>query len=448
LEVTVVDSSPASSYRAGPDRSHRIDTTSAWICGLRETGFDSAESCLAVASDGTLFFAPAFTAEGNGVLVSRDAGRSWSPRIPPHPGRHGRAQPFLYLEPGTERLFFMTTAMSARGLGRGFHLSYTDDHGETWRHNTVAHGTRDWAKLYGDGRVLYLSAPAPISTRVFPVLFPRRQEFLRSYDRGSSWQNAGTISLWPRAHGLDPREWVIFGDGVVAADGTVLVGLRRGPNLAVAISSDEGAGWRLRDVPGARLLRYRNLLQVGLVNPNYVIGQPLALGADGTLYALWPDEHDRLRMAYSRDLAETWSEPVVVSAPEVQRIRYGAITTAPDTGIAIAYYGTADGTTYHGYLAQSTDSCSAAPTFVGGPVDDPARPLYPRGWDTGYIDMLAGGDLNEIVQVRYAPDGTVYASFCRQQRPGWPRSPRPRAHLTGVLGVLSPAPQTHELRRA
>jgi hypothetical protein len=65
--------------------------------------------------------------------------------------------------------------------------------------------------------------------------------------------------------------------------------------------------------------------------------------------------------------------------------------------------------------------------------------LYPHGWDTGYIGMFAGGDLNEIVQVRYAKDASIYAAFCRQVSPGWPKALRPRSHTTGVLGRLTSA---------
>jgi hypothetical protein len=430
----------SSSSRPSPDVKPDKSTT------LHETGFDSAESCLAIAADGTLFFAPAFSDRGAAVVRSRDEAKSWQlcPVERPNRKHHGRPQPYLHLEPETQRLSFYTAAFGVLPPSRGFHLSWSDDQGDTWRHRTIARDTVDWGKMYGGpsakkgdaARALYFSAPAPISTRFFPVLFPKYQRIYRSYDNGETWSDCSRISLKPRQHGLDRREWVIFGSGVVAADGTVFLGFRRGPRLGIATSHDDAETWQIHDIPGADLLGYHNIFQVGLVNPNYVIGEPLAMGDRDNLYALWPDVSDRLRLAWSPDKGVTWSQSVVVSAPRVKRIRYSAMATGPHGALAIAYYGTEDGHTYHGYLAETLDPTAASPVFTGGPVNDVGRPLYPRGWDTGYIDMFAGGDLNEIVQVRYAPSGAIYASFCRQERPGWPRRLRPRARLVGVVGEL------------
>jgi hypothetical protein len=440
IEHTLVYRAGSSSSQSSPDVEPEKTT------GMSETGFDSAESCLAIAADGTIFFAPAFTDRGAAVLRSRDEGKSWQSCIIEGPDgkHHGRPQPYLHLDRDTQRLFFHTAAFGVMPPRRGFHLSWSDDHGDTWEHRTMARAAVDWGKLYGGpsmtkgdaARVLYFSAPAPISTRFFPFLFPKYQRVYRSYDNGETWSDCSRISLKPRQHGLDRREWVIFGSGVVAEDGTVFLGFRRGPRLGIAISRDDAETWQIHDIPGADLLGYHNILQVGLVNPNYVIGEPLALDDRGNLYALWPDASDRLRLAWSPDRGVTWSQSVVVSAPGVKRIRYSAMATGPHGALAIAYYGTEDGTTYDGYLAESLDPTATSPVFTGGPVNDAAKPLYPRGWDTGYIDMFAGGDLNEIVQVRYAPSGVIYASFCRQERPGWPRTLRPRARLIGVLGEL------------
>jgi hypothetical protein len=445
--VTTQDSeNRLGAYVAGNAGSKPIDVDQpARTLGFHETGFHSAESCLSVTRDGTLFFAPAFTPNGASVLRSRNAGRSWQDCTAGQGAlrKHGRPQPFLFLEPQTERLFFFTAAFGTLPPKRGFHLSWSDDHGETWQHSHFAHDTSDWGKLYGGrsrgrpgARVLYFSAPSPISTRVFPVIFPRRQSVYRSYDNGANWEAAQSISLRPGDHGLPRREWVIFGNGCVGPDGTVFLGFRQGPNFAVAVSHDDANSWHVHPVPGAELLPFRNLLQVGLINPNYVIGEPLTVDAAGNLYALWPDPSDRLRMSRSANHGKTWSEPLVVSAPKVRKAYYGAINAGPDHRVAIAYYGTEDGRRYHGYISETAGPTAAAPRFVGGTVNDPALPLYPRGWDTGYIDMFAGGDLNEIVQVRYSPAGSVFTSFCRQERPGWPRSARPRARLSGIVGEL------------
>ena len=240
----------------------------------------------------------------------------------PEVKHHGRPQPYLHLDRVTQRLFFHTAAFGVMPPGRGFHLSWSDNFGDTGEHR---------------------------------------------------------ISHKPRQHGLDRREWVIFGAGVVAEDGTVFLGFRRGPRLGIAISGDDAETWHIRDLPDADLLVYRNIQQVGLINPKYVIGEPLALDDRGTLYALWPDASDRLRLAWSIDRGATWSQPVVVSSPRVTRVRYCAMATGPRGALAIAYYGTEDGHNYHGYLAETLDPTAASPVFTGGPVNDVTQPLYPRG---------------------------------------------------------------------
>lgn len=426
------------------------------VLGLTATGFGTSECSLAVAGDGTLFFAPAFSPRGNGVLRSRDGGRTFEQLLPSFPDGshrgHGREQAFMYLEPVSERLFFHTSLMRFRPprFSTGFFMSRSDDHGDTWTTQVVAKDARDWLKLYGGppvfshpssehGRVLYMSAPSPISTRYFPLWRPTHQTVHKSLDGGVTFQRVGKLSLDPRdVPNCSRWEWVIMGNGVVAADGTVFIGLRRGPRFAVATSRDEGASWTVRDLPGASLLRFFNILQVAVVNGNYVIGEPLALDDAGNLYALWPDERDVLRMAVSRDQGETWSDPVVVSAPQVEHVRYGAITASGAGKVAIAYYGSKDGRDYDGYLAETKDALSSEPTFWGGTVNEPGAPLYMGGFNPGYLpDMFLGGDLNEFLQVKYAPNGDLFAGFCKQMKHGmWDHREHADSKLQGVLGRL------------
>ena len=419
------------------------------------TGYGAAEPSLAIASDGTIFYAPVFTPKGNGLIRSRDKGKTWDLIIPRFGNTecHSRVQTYLYLDPATDRVFFHSSLlrMFPPRLKRGFNLTWSDDQGDTWHHVKLEIEALDWLKVYAGPparsetsdypNIVYMSAPTPISTRCWPGLFPKLQQVWRSLDGGNTWENAGCISLVPHDHGLPRHEWIIFGSGVVAKDGTVYLGFRRGPRLGLAVSRDEGKTWEVKDVPGSRLLRYFNILQIGIINGNYVFSEPLALDGEGNLYAIWPDDKDVLRMAYSRDGGHTWSAPVVVSAPEVKHVRYHAMTVREPGRVAIAYYGSPNGLHYHGYIAESSDAFKEEPIFWSATVNDPSDPLYRYGFNVGYLEMWFGGDLNEIVHIRYSPDGDIWASFCKRMPPlildrSWKRGEHAYSKLQGVIGRM------------
>jgi hypothetical protein len=419
---------------------------------LQPTGFGSSETTLAIARDGTIFFAPAHTAEGNAVLRSRDGGATWTPLVPRRPdgARHGRTQPFMYLDPVTERLFFHTGVMGFHPWRfdlrrhRGFHLSWSDDHGDTWNGSIVAQDSLDWGKLYGGPpvssapagypNVLYFSAPSPFSTPIPPLDTARRQIVRRSLDGGASWEKVGSLSLHAAdVPGCDRREWVIFGNGVVGRDGAVHLGLRRGPRVAVATSRSEGRSWCVCDVPGSDLVAYRHWLQVLFVDPNYVLGEPLAIDADGNLYAHWPAADGRLRLSVSRDGGDTWTRPVVVSAPGVTHVSCSAATTRAPGTLAMAYYGSEDGVRFHGYVAESHNALDAEPVFASVVANDLDDPLFPKGFDGGYPGIWLGSDLVEIVQVKYHPSGDIWAAFSKDMRRGaWDVRAHGGSKLQGV----------------
>jgi hypothetical protein len=457
---TVVDSAPGTcaSYRATRVGSVRAPLQKRLTASMTATGFGSAETSLAVTKDGTLVMAPGFSAEGNGVLRSRDHGQTWEllPLRLPDGRSTTREQPYMYMDPLTERLFVHNSVMRFRppDFRGGYHQFISDDQGDSWRYQCFAHEVRDWSKYCAGPTVhsqtvdyphaLYFSGPSPLSTRFFPVMGPRFQSFRRSLDGGRSWDRVGQISLLPRdVPKISRWEWVIFGNGVVRPDGSVYWIFRRGPQLALAISRDEGSTWQIVEVPNAPLLPFFNILQVGFVNPNYVIGEALTVDAQGNLYLVWPDPEDRLRFCVSRDGGLTFSEPVVISAPDVVNVSFGVATVKEPGVIAIAYYGSFDGKSHHGYVAESRDALSAEPTFTGGiinPVDDP---LYPHGFKVGYDQMILGGDLNEIVHVRYAPNGDILASFNKRMRRGakkkggWNAAEHANSRLQAVLGRLT-----------
>lgn len=451
---------PATAYQATPTGAVAAtdpDGKKLVPC-LSKTGYGSAEPTMAVKNDGTIFYGPAFSNEGNGVIRSDDDGVSWDflPIILPNGKDHSRVQPFLAMEPASERVFFHSSKLNTNGpeeldFGFGFNLSWSDDNGATWGYTDVEIAAFDWGKIYagppvysqtvGTPNVLYLSAPTPISTPAI-IIAPQAQQFMRSLDNGESWQEVGKISLKPSDNDCNFLEWVIMGAGVVdPVNGTVYIGFRRCNRLGLGVSHDEGMTWEVSDIPNAKLIPYTTVLDVGLVNGNYVMGEPLSIDSAGNLYAVWPDNKDLLRMSISRDKGATWSMPVVVSAPNVRSVRYGSLTVKEPGTVAIAYYGNIGKRPYHGFIAESKNAFDTKPVFKGTTVNHPNDPLYPIGFDPGYLGMFLGGDLNEIVQVRYGPNGDIFATFNKNMCPDyitctWDITEKAQSQLQGVMGRM------------
>jgi hypothetical protein len=406
------------------------------------TGYGTSESSLGIARDGTVFMAPAYTAKGNGVAVSQDEGATWQTLIPKFPqgGGHGRVQPFFYLDPATDRMFFATMHS-----GAGFDLSWSDDAGKTWSYELISTDAQDWIKIFagpsapgasppaGYPNVVYTSAPSPISTPTGGLLSPPdHQTVYKSLDGGVTWTSVGGSSLT-----LDPTkvvtaglasattcpstEWVIFGDGVVGSDGAIYIGYRMCTELAIAMSKDEGVTWSSVVVPGSVLPSFTGLASP-LSTQNLLTSEPIAVDARGNLYAIWNDSAGLVRLSVSQDHGATWSSgavdggsaAVVVSAPGVQTTVLSAIAVKSPGTVAIAYFGSTDGTQFNGYLAESTNALAPAPTFWSATVNEPSEPLFSSGFDNNYAASLSGGDLDELVQVKYAPSGDVWASFLKE----------------------------------
>ena len=398
----------ATAYAAQPSGSMSAASAggSAPFPCFSPTGFGSSESSIGIAHDGTVYFAPVYTSSGNGIARSRDKGATWETLIPTFPqgGGHGRVQPFFYLDPATDRIFFATSNASS-----GFDLSWSSDGGSTWNYELIETDAKDWITILsgpapsgasapsGYPSVLYTSAPTPISTPSGGLApGPDHQSVYRSLDGGATWQSVGGSSLT-----LDPSkevtaglaadttcpstEWVIFGDGVVGGDGAIYIGYRMCTELAIAISNDEGATWRSVVVPRSVLPAFSGILSP-LSTQNLLASEPIAVDASGNLYAIWNDAAGLVHLSVSKDHGGAWSSggaagPIVVSAPGVTKtVLSGLAVKSPGT-IAIAYFGSTDGTKFNGYLAESTNALDPAPTFWSTTVNDPSEPLFAAGFD-------------------------------------------------------------------
>jgi hypothetical protein len=404
---------------------------------------------------GTIFMGPIYNDDGLYVARSKDNGASWDQVQPLRADgtSHVRIQPYMQIDPATDRIFFSTgrSSIAKLQLKTGFDLSYTDNGGDSWSNAGIEVNAIDWGKLLPGAPVtgtrtsgypnnLYFSTPTPISTPAI-IVNPKSQAVMKSTDGGASWAQVGSFSIVAKDYGCPASEYVLWGDGVVAPDGTIYIGGRRCNQFALSVSKDEGKTWTVTPVPGAQLIDYKFVTNVPF-NPNYIMPTPVTIDSAGNLYVVYPDVKDLLRLTVSRDKGKTWTKPVVISDPKVTAVIYPAITVKKPGTIAIAYYGSPDRKKFSGYMAESVNALSSLPVFKSQTINDPAQPLHPAYFDVGYLWMFLGGDLNEIVQVRYAPNGDLVTAFTQDMCPldncraDWDFTAHAKSKWQAVLGRL------------
>jgi hypothetical protein len=428
---------------------------------LTLTGFGASESSIGIDREGTVFFAPANATSGNGVVRSHDDGMTWDLLVPeiPDGGGHTRLEPYLYVDPTSDEVYFATSKLVLNGITSfkddpGIHLSVSADHGDTWTYASMAPHSRDWEKIFSTpfaraagaaALPVYFSAPSPIAGNwagIFPP--PDFQYVYKSTDGGQTWQQAGTLPINPAMlQDCSADDYAMFGEGAVAADGTVYLGYRLCTHLAVAVSHDEGATWTTREIPGATLPPYKASSPLSILgNENAITGEPITLDSAGNLYAVWEDVSAVLHFSTSRDGGMTWSAPVVAMDPAVQSGRFAAVATRAPGVAAIAYFGTTDGKRFNGYIAETQNAFDASPTFWSASVNDPDDPLYPSGFASGYdVNYFSNGGLGvEFVTVKYAPNGDIWAAFVKDMCPNgtctWDLGRHANSRFQGAAGRL------------
>jgi hypothetical protein len=450
---------PATSYTTGADKSTAASGASTGdekiVPCLSLTGLGAAESDIVVTKTGTVLFSPSFGPDGNGVARTRDNGVTWELLVPKFEGGHGRAQPFMNSDRTTDRIFFHSSVMQfpANAGGRGFNLTWSADEGNTWNHVVTAPDGMDWAKIItgppvtsktdGYPNVVYIAVAVPQSTvGTFIYGEPDHIQIYKSLDGGATWNKAGTLSLLAADTGCPAGEITILGNGVVASDGAFYLAYHHCTKFALSTSRDEGQTWTTIDIPGAATISY-GMIASFVVNGNYVTPGPIGIDSEDNLYVIWPDATDILKMAVSKDRGKTWSTPVTISAPEVVGTRYQAIAVKSPGVIAIAYFGSTDSLQWNGYVAESTNALDAAPVFRSATVNKTAEPFYANGFNTGYLEMFTGGDLVEIVDVKYAPNGDIWAAFVKRMdctttdaTSCWNDSPNAKNTYQGAAGRL------------
>ena len=386
------------------------------------TGFATSESTLAVTNTGAIFYSPAHTE--NSVAVSPDAGANWHLSYPPdeqYTSLWNTDDPFVTVDRRTGRIFWSHASGDLRttpilvsnsplpsgvptvlAYAHGFQVYSTPDDGKTWRTANYAEDpTGDWDKLSvgpppavgpqpsGYPDVVYMCANAP-----FEVSGPGTACY-KSLDGGATFNLAGYIT--PSAsEPPDVCPALAANTAVVGNDGTIYHPMNCEQADYVAISHDEGSTYSWVQVPGAP--------------PAGGISGVLQLAIDqaDNLYALW-EASDHLYLSVSRDGAQHWSSPQIVSGPGLHEISLPAFAAGPAGAVGITYYASTNPSaqTLSAYVTQTTDGLDAAPLYYTAALNDPAQPIF---HDYGFnasprADYIGGG---------YDSHGTFWAGAVQQ----------------------------------
>lgn len=377
---------------------------------LVETMWDTAEPSLGVAADGSLFLYPAYEAPvdaladadqftGMGIARSRDGGATFerlTSNIGPANYHPYTADPYMYLDPYTGRVFFEDLIVPPFNCAS---VSYSDDNGATWSQGVAGCGVFD--------HVGWASGPPAVSDPSYPVVLQRcaisygltytaslGTACQRSLDGGVTWDLPGDppFLFGPDGPYVPPSCSGAAHHPYIDHRGWTWIARRWCDGAAwVAVSQDEGATWaqhRIADDGG--------------------IYHDVAIGVDtvGNAFAFWIDSDGRPVIAVSKDDAATWSDPLDIAPPGV--VQAGMVSLAPGGRgkAAFTYVATLeDAPDTHG-IVTAAYQLDAAPRFHSAIVTTADDPLEPGGCSGG----TCSGQV-DFLDATIGPDGTAWGSF-------------------------------------
>ena len=369
------------------------------------TGLQAREPALEEAPDGTLYVAgyqygrlhrvgPTWALEPDlrtppPLWRSTDGGASWSlvDVGTPVDGAIGNSDVDLAMAPdGTLYMAVMSFGYVGHSIAVG---ASTDGAGSwSWTLLSAQPGAdRPWVEVAPDGRVHVVWNDGALVHHA------------SSTDRGATWTEGPIVH---RRGGT--------GMLAVAPDGTLAVRIIPGSGSGytkwsgedgVAVSTDRGATWTFRPLPGTRVYGQFIVGDTGDGTPRWA--DPLAFDAAGTLYAAWT-EGGRLLLARSGDLGVAWDVVELVGAAEGTAF-YPHLRAAPEPGtLALTWFARSADLTAHVGLVTDADG--------GAPSVRATSFLPPTGGDTGgeYFPaiLLRDGALGIAVPIQGDDPGFAY----------------------------------------
>ena len=370
----------------GPPPPVKIPTTKAvkdtnpLVVSSTKIGRKAAEPTLGVTAKGDAFIT---AADFDGlspatprtlIYSTSDGNKSWhnvSPLVAGQPTPPTTADPYLYVDPETGRVFNddLTAACSF--------LQWSDDEGKTWSNgNPLA-----CESPVDDHQTVVAGNPPPGTTTTgypnvvyYCVNKVADAQCARSLDGGTTFLPTGQ----PAFQGVeqpgdgDPQQGSaavvcggLHGHIVTDPDGRLLLPKGHCDQPWLAISEDGGQSWtRVR------------------VNRMLVASHQTSVAVDtaGNYYYTWFGADDKLPyLSVSKDHGKHWSEAVLIAPPGVTAVNYPSIDVQAPGHLVMSFPGTTGKTAtaarpWNYYVAVTTNALDPRPTFhstTANPVKDP-----------------------------------------------------------------------------
>lgn len=414
-------------------------------------GHAALEPTLGITEKGSVFYTAAYSPVD--VMRSTDQGRTWdvvSPMIGEQNLHPFSLDPYLFVDPATSRVFTVDLIPCP-------HISYSDDEGASWVTHSLPCEQTDHQNLFAGPPVMSATAGYPNVVYYCAISggtlasTSTATACSKSLDGGISFVPTGAPAFTDDPNQTEGHYFVrghcagATGHGTVDRAGTVYLPRGWCGQPWLAISRDEGATWtRVR-------VADNGFLADDSGSPSHEAG----VGVDpaGNVYYAWVAADKLPYLSISRDEGKTWSEPMMIGPPGLDRASLPGIAVGGNGKVAIVYMGTtnydAEGCgpagcavgTWNGYVTISADALDTDPLFYTASVNDPSDPLL-----TGYCGATRCGAEFDFIDVQIAPDGTPWAGLVDGCMPGncppsTERVPNPaRQPREGVAGHLVGGP--------
>lgn len=384
-------------------------------------GHDAGEPTIAIAQDGTMFYAAA-TFENDiagqsvplprtDILRSMDKGKTWEDVTPYYPGGVVRAHPetgdpMVYIDPVTQRVFDIDQRLAVTC----YTVTYSDDLGGSWFGAFPACDAPP-----ADHQTILAKPPSVLpASPLYPnlVFVCWNQIYatacVRSFDGGTTFQRVA-----PPYEGVVPGEECLIGPVASALvghlkagpDGTIYLPKEHCGHALIAISQDDGLTWGRFEVTD---------MEVTGADP------VVSVDAEGTVYYVFTAAEDsHVYLVTSIDQGATWGEPVDITPPGITAVHLPTIVAGDAGRLAMAWVGTDDpegfevdvededaNATWHGYLSVITEANTATPTVTTARVNPADDPLV-----RGHCGPGRCPGLTDFIDVQMDVDGRPWAAF-------------------------------------